>query len=124
VFASYGPKDYEILFIGVERGEVETVIRNLVGAFRAVGLEAQSAVAWYPEDGRAGDALLASANASLKGAVPGRKTTGETTEPIASDANGMQRVRAMATRAASSNINVLILGESGVGKDVLARLIH
>jgi two-component system, NtrC family, response regulator AtoC len=30
----------------------------------------------------------------------------------------------MATRAASSNINVLVLGEMGVGKDVLARLIH
>ncbi len=36
----------------------------------------------------------------------------------------MNRVRALAMRAAPSSINVLILGEMGVGKDVLARAIH
>ena len=36
----------------------------------------------------------------------------------------MERVRGMAVRAASSGINVMILGETGVGKEVLARLIH
>ena len=36
----------------------------------------------------------------------------------------MQRVREMARRAASSMISVLIVGETGVGKDVLARAIH
>jgi DNA-binding NtrC family response regulator len=33
-------------------------------------------------------------------------------------------VRELAARAAGSNINVLILGETGVGKEVLARAIH
>ncbi len=36
----------------------------------------------------------------------------------------MERVRGMAVRAASSGINVMVLGETGVGKEVLARLIH
>ena len=36
----------------------------------------------------------------------------------------MQRVRDLAARAASSSINLLILGETGVGKDVLANLVH
>ena len=54
-------------------------------------------------------------------AAAGRPPSGE---HVPTQASGMQRVRAMATRAAPSNINVLILGESGVGKDVLARLIH
>jgi DNA-binding NtrC family response regulator len=120
VFASYGPKDYEILFIDTEPPAVEALVAKLVGAFRATGLEAQTAVAWYPKDGRTGDALLASANALLK-APADRPTTGDLG---VQEVNAMQRVRAMATRAASSNINVLILGESGVGKDVLARLIH
>ena len=55
-------------------------------------------------------------------AAQGRRG-GETAggEPARASGAGMQRVRAMATRAASSNINVLILGETGVGKDVLAR---
>jgi len=120
VFATYGPKDYEILFVDTRADEVEALMRTLVEAFRASGLEPTCGVAWYPQDGRTADALLASANGSLKGPT-GRKTTGEF---AALEVNEMQRVRAMATRAASSNINVLILGEMGVGKDVLARLIH
>jgi DNA-binding NtrC family response regulator len=120
VFASYGPKDYEILFIDTQPGEAEALVQKLVDSFRLAGLEAQSAVAWYPKDGRTADALLSAASSSLKRAT-GKSTTGEQFGPHAS---GMQRVRAFATRAASSNINVLILGESGVGKDVLARLIH
>jgi two-component system, NtrC family, response regulator AtoC len=121
VFASYGPKDYEILFTDAQDGEPEGTLRKLVEGFEGAGLEAQSAVAWYPKDGRTSDALLATANASLKAAASGQRNSEEYPP---SDATGMQRVRSMATRAAPSNINVLILGEMGVGKDVLARLIH
>jgi transcriptional regulator with PAS, ATPase and Fis domain len=36
----------------------------------------------------------------------------------------MRRVHLLAKRAALSNINVLIVGETGVGKEVLAEIIH
>jgi transcriptional regulator with PAS, ATPase and Fis domain len=36
----------------------------------------------------------------------------------------MARVQELALRAAPSSINVLIMGETGVGKDVMARMIH
>jgi DNA-binding NtrC family response regulator len=119
IFASYGPKDYEILFTDTPEDDVAVALSKLVDSFRAAGLDTQSAVAWYPRDGRTSDALLVCANSSLRAA--GRRITGEIP---AADAGVMQRVRSMATRAAPSNINVLILGESGVGKDVLARLVH
>jgi DNA-binding NtrC family response regulator len=79
------------------------------------------AFAWYPRDGRTGDALLGQANARLK-RPPGRPegVEGAPVEVVPE----MQRVREMAARAASSSINVLILGETGVGKEVLARLVH
>lgn len=119
VFGSYGPKDYEILFVEPNEGEPEAALGRLAEGLRAAGLDAQSALAWYPKDGRTGEALLGAANAGLKAA--GRRGTGEGSLP---DFTGMRRVRALAARAAPANINVLILGEMGVGKDVLARLIH
>jgi DNA-binding NtrC family response regulator len=120
LFAIYGPRDYEILFVDTTPEEAKSLVCRLGDAFRTVGLEARWAVASYPRDGRTGDALLATANAALKSEA-GRGTSREL--PSA-EASGMRRVRAMAARAASSPISVLILGEMGVGKDVLARTIH
>jgi two-component system, NtrC family, response regulator AtoC len=39
-------------------------------------------------------------------------------------APAMQELYAQAARAAATNINVLILGETGVGKEILARAVH
>jgi DNA-binding NtrC family response regulator len=120
VFATYGPKDYEILFVDIQDAEAQALVGTLVEAFRAAGLEAQSALAVYPRDGRTADALLAAANASLKS----KGEPAASGEFPAIDASGMSRVRGMAARVASAPINVLIVGEMGVGKDVLARTIH
>jgi len=43
--------------------------------------------------------------------------------PVISDPNS-QKVMALAHKVAASNVSVLISGESGVGKEVLARYIH
>ncbi len=46
-------------------------------------------------------------------------------DPAASEVDdAMQRVYKLARRIAASNINVLLLGETGVGKEVMARRIH
>jgi DNA-binding NtrC family response regulator len=121
VFATYGPKDYEVLFVDVKNGEVQHMIDGLLASCGAVGLDASCGVAWFPKNGRTADALIASANALLK-VPPGAAVS----EPVqaAPETAMMKRVRDMAARVASSPINVLILGECGVGKDVLAQLIH
>jgi two-component system response regulator AtoC len=51
-----------------------------------------------------------------------RLASGPTVEPIASDI--MKPVLAIADRTAASMVSVLLLGETGVGKDVLAERIH
>jgi two-component system response regulator AtoC len=122
VFATYGPKDYEMLFVDTQPGETEALVQSLVEAFREAGLDAHWAVAWFPADGRTSDGLLAAANSSLRSTGDGERV--KTAEALGPDASQMERVRLMATRAATSHINVLILGEMGVGKDVLARTIH
>ena len=121
VFATYGPTDYEILFVDAKEGDVEALMRGVLESCRDGGLTATCGVAWYPKNGRTGDALLASANALLKGGGGQQPAREITASP---EVAAMQRVRDMAARAASSPINVLILGECGVGKDVLAQLVH
>ncbi|HEY2902649.1 MAG TPA: sigma-54 dependent transcriptional regulator [Polyangia bacterium] len=120
VFAAYGPMDYELLFLDADNVEADHLIQDLAQSCRAAGLDASFGVAWYPKNGRNADALLAAANALLK-VGPGKQAdrADSTTETAP-----MQRVRNLATRVAASPINVLILGECGVGKDVLAQLIH
>ncbi|HEX3695120.1 MAG TPA: sigma 54-interacting transcriptional regulator [Polyangia bacterium] len=121
VFATYGPTDYEILFVDAKEGDVEALIRGVLESCRDGGLTATCGVAWYPKNGRSGDALLATANALLKGRAGQQPAREVAASP---EVAAMQRVRDMAARAASSPINVLILGECGVGKDVLAQLVH
>jgi DNA-binding NtrC family response regulator len=47
---------------------------------------------------------------------------GET--PLLGDSEAMQRVRTLIERAAPTDANVLILGENGTGKEIVAREIH
>jgi transcriptional regulator with PAS, ATPase and Fis domain len=44
--------------------------------------------------------------------------------PIAGSSAALRGVISLATHAAAKNVKILITGESGVGKDVLARFIH
>src|SRR5262245_36255254 len=47
------------------------------------------------------------------------------TEPtIVGSSHALRRTLALARHAAAKNVKVIITGESGVGKDVLARFIH
>lgn len=44
--------------------------------------------------------------------------------PLLGNSEAMQRVRVLVERAAPTNANVLILGENGTGKEIIAREIH
>jgi two-component system, NtrC family, response regulator AtoC len=118
LFAAYGPRDYEILFVENSPEDVVKLMVLLAADLKKSGIEAHHSIAWYPRDGRTADALLARANALIK------HPKGISTEGESSSGAGMERIRELAKRAASANINVLVLGETGVGKDVLARTIH
>ncbi|MES1204401.1 MAG: sigma 54-interacting transcriptional regulator [Pseudomonadota bacterium] len=126
LFAAYGPRDYEILFVENAPEQVMKLMDTLVAELARALIGARHGVAWYPRDGRSADALLARANALVKHPTGASRTVGPAsaadTDSVAGA--GMDHTRELAKRAAGANINVLILGETGVGKDVLARTIH
>jgi DNA-binding NtrC family response regulator len=118
--AMYGPRDYEILVSGMPQAQGEELLARLLDAFHEAGLEARGALAWHPKHGRTGDALMAAANAALR--APGSAAVSPELAPHQSAA--MKSTRETVARIAPTQITVLIRGETGVGKDVFARLIH
>jgi two-component system response regulator AtoC len=119
LFATYGPNDYEALMLESGAEGVERVVEALWAELRLAQLSARIGIAWYPRDGRSADALLARANAQLRPspthlAVPG----------IKAPSPAMQGVNDVAARAAAASINIVILGETGVGKEVMAQTVH
>jgi two-component system response regulator AtoC len=119
LFATYGPNEYEALLLDSDVAAAERLVEVLWAELRHSHFPARIGVAWYPRDGRTADALLARANMQLKPS-PAKVTMPGPQLPSAA----MQRVYDVATRAAASNINILLLGETGVGKEVMAQMIH
>ena len=119
VVGRYGPGEHELLLPGLT-GETA---RALAEAFaQRLGGTARVGIASYPDDGRHAAALLARAGARARG--PSAHDDGADDGAISCVDESMRRVQALAERAAAGDINLLILGETGVGKEVLARAIH
>lgn len=120
LLAAYGPNEYEVLFYSIDAEEADQLLQSAVQGLSDAGFMARWGTAWFPRDGRTPDALISHA------CLPLRTTTEEEIAADAKDALGpaMQRIHEVAARAAEGNINVLLLGETGVGKEVLAQRIH
>ncbi|HET9620923.1 MAG TPA: sigma 54-interacting transcriptional regulator [Kofleriaceae bacterium] len=77
----------------------------------------------YPGDGASADELIAALQVATRSG--GRASAKETEAPAVVIKNpAMKEVMATVKRLAGSTINVLIHGETGTGKEVLARAIH
>jgi DNA-binding NtrC family response regulator len=121
VVAVYAPDEYEILLSEVDHRSalgLATRLRSelapLAGGRAAVG------IACYPAHGRTPEELIARA-------APARAEDPEPSvlsarEPVRGGA--IDRLRPIVERVAAGTIPVLLVGETGVGKDVLASTIH
>jgi DNA-binding NtrC family response regulator len=119
LLASYGPSQYELLLGGVDPDGAPAVVRALGQKLKALGAEVRTGIACHPRDGRTGAALIACA---VGGAQSGGKRARRPSVVVKDDA--MQRLHRLVERIAPSSISVLLLGETGVGKEVLAEAVH
>jgi len=123
VLASYGAGELEVLLTGVTEAQVPDRADALVAALEPLGAAVRTGAACFPRDGRDADRLLARACAeAFKPARPTGKA-GHPARPVV-EAPAMRRLYDMVARVAAGDISVLVLGETGVGKEVVARALH
>jgi DNA-binding NtrC family response regulator len=120
VLAVYGPDEYELLLSEPDCARALGVAGRIERALEHRGIAARTGLACFPVDARTAEALIAKACERVLGPAAPEPSPSE--EPR--HGPEMRRVHLLARRAAVSNINVLILGETGVGKEVLAETIH
>jgi two-component system, NtrC family, response regulator AtoC len=120
VFAAYGPHDYELLVLDAGAEEAAAVVETIRNSLASLETPVRVGIACHPRDGRTADSLMGVANAQLR---PGEQAP-EVSLAGAGVSPAMHPVLDLARRTARSNINVLILGETGVGKEVMAQALH
>jgi two-component system response regulator AtoC len=117
LLAAYAPGEYEILALDVAEPAARALIDGVVGALVAQGIGATVGLAFYPADGTSPQALIGRAAERVRAGAPGAPG-------VVVESGAMRALYELARRAAGGNSNVLILGETGAGKEVLAETIH
>lgn len=115
VVGAYGPGVYQVLLSETQPEDAQLVSGRLVAKLRELG-DVRVGVACHPRDARSADELTAKASEQLHGAGKEESADDETAP--------MRHLQQLVGRVAASTINVLILGETGVGKEKLAQQVH
>jgi DNA-binding NtrC family response regulator len=118
--AAYTPDELEVLLVGTTPEETAIVARRIEDRFHSAGLPVRIGIAIWKRDGRTPEALISHAASDPRESGP--PVDASATEPLRLGA--MRRLDPLIERVAGGVINVLIVGETGVGKEVIARTIH
>ncbi len=118
IVGEYGPGELEVLFLDVPQQQLEIRCDRLVLALKGHAKRASLGVAVWPQDGLSAAALFEVANDRVQGA-----RAGETSKPMVRG-GAMDRLKKLIERVAKSDISIVLQGETGVGKEVIAREIH
>ena len=121
LIAEYGSEELAIVLPESDR----EATRMVAVRAKAVpqGLVASAGIAAYPEDGSSVGELIGVARDRLRGIDRSTRPGQEPAQPVVVDPM-MKQVMALAHRVAPSPITVLVRGETGVGKEVVAEMIH
>ncbi|MEO7096879.1 MAG: sigma 54-interacting transcriptional regulator, partial [Polyangiales bacterium] len=121
VLAADGPSEFEALLVGGPevRKRVVEVVRRIEDELRARSIDVTVGSSCHPRDGRDPASLLQAANTRVRG-VSARATGA----PMVVRDPRMQQLHRLLERVAIGTINVMLLGETGVGTDVMAARVH
>jgi len=121
----YAPGEYEALLTETAPGDAARTVDRILARFGGPGEHVRVGLACYPRDGRSADELVARACAIARGepSTPAAPAKGDGAE-VDRVGGPMQSLHRLVERIAAGTISVLILGETGVGKEVLAETIH
>ena len=117
IVGEYGPGELEVLFLDVPKAQQESRCDHLVLALKGHARKVSLGVAVWPQDGLSAAALFEHANDRAQGA------RAETSQPVVRG-GAMDRLKTLLERVAKSDISIVLQGETGVGKEVIAREIH
>jgi two-component system, NtrC family, response regulator AtoC len=121
VIASYGPGEYEAIVFGAKP---TAVAKKLKEALDAAGAPVRMGHAVYGPDGKDPDRLFSEACARIESAPGAEEVTQNQAPGIIVKDPQMEALHALVKRVAMSDIPVLLLGETGVGKEVFAEAVH
>jgi DNA-binding NtrC family response regulator len=121
VLGLYAPAEYELLLPNTPPELAEQIALDMTGRLFTRGAKARTGRACHPRDGRTPDVLLALASDRVRPMGPAVR--GESS-PVVVEDEAMRGLYQMAQRIAPGTISVLITGETGAGKEVMAEAIH
>jgi len=120
IIGGYGPQQYELLLPRTTREIAKTLVAEVGASLQTAGIVFRTSTAHHPIDGRSAAELLERA---CQGVRPGTVQPAPTSDIILVD-SAMRDLHALARDVAQSSINVLIVGETGTGKEILAEAVH
>jgi DNA-binding NtrC family response regulator len=121
ILGRYGPAgEYEVLFPGVDANRAEDLARDLVSVLSDGGIDARHGLAIYPQDHASPEAIVALASTRVRGL----DAASPTDDGVLLGGAAMREVQALVERVATGTISILLLGETGSGKEVLTEEIH
>ena len=116
VLAKFDEHSYLLLLVEATRAHGEHVVRRLAASLQLLDMVANCVVAQFPNDGRSAYALMSR--------ISDRVDEPDREGDLVIAEQSMRDLYALAKRIAQSDLSVLILGETGVGKEKMSRAVH